>query len=1017
MKLASLSLRRPVTVIMLFFALFVVGLIAVKKIPVEFLPQVSQAEMWIQFPYSGSTPRDIERDILIPAEDALSTLPYLKNMWARASVDGAGISLQFENNADMKVMYLEVRDRLDRIRSKWPADFENYFIWKENTSNIPILWAGIVNKSNKDIKNIKEILEREIRSINGVSKVDIEGTPDNSIIIAVDEMKMKQYRISQNQLMNKLSRNNMNYSVGEIESDSTKQYIRIINKSVSLETFKKIPITTSANLEDIASVYYALPDDRNYSLIDGTRAIWISVNKESAANSVAISKSVQERLNKLSKKYNLQVAILFNQGDTITESLNNLITSGVWGASFAVIILFFFLRKIKMTLVIAFEIPLCIIFTLGIMYFAKVTLNLISMTGLIISAGMLVDNAIVVSEAIYKRREDGYSLIKAILKGSKEIGLAVILASLTTMIVFIPMLIEKGEMGIYLRFIGATIIIALSISLISSLLLIPLFSKLLVVTPGAVKDVTLPLKNSYKKIVQWTLAHRVYTMIAVIGFIIASFFPIINMKTGGPPQGGDGGIRIRFWNYGGLTQKEMFAAIKPIEQDLIKNKDKYNLNFVVLHVRTRGMSLEIFPDKTKIKQQKAEDMLREYVNKLPPIAGLRVMFGWGHQTGGGRSTLKGVFNINIYGKNYESLYTIAEGIEPLLRKVPTVTEVDYGQDSETQELQIVIDRDKTSSLGLNNWQILSSTSSYMRSRKITSLETPDGDVDVNLQRKGLEDLNMQDLKNSTVVLNDGSFIGLQDITSFNLKPSLRMIFHNNRVTNLNITLTTTTEDYKKLRSQIDDALTAYDFPKGYGISYGEEFRNMDENMGSLMTNLVLAIFLVYMVMAALFESLNMPFAIIAALPLGIFGVFWGLFITGTAFDMMAQMGLLILIGIAVNNGIIIIDHINRLRIHGMNRHDALIQGGLDRLRPVIMTTLTTVIGIVPMALGTQDTQYVPYTGMGRVVVFGLITSTIVTLILLPVIYSIIDDVSEFHVKKLRAIFAKKNVPVTESDLK
>lgn len=1009
MKLASLSLRRPVTIIMVFFALFVVGLIAVKKIPIEFLPQTSHSYMWVQLPYNGSTPRDVEREILIPAEDALSTLPNLKGMWARASFDGAGISLQFEQNSDMKAMYIEVRDRLDRTRSKWPSDFENYYIWKENTNNIPILFAGIISNNGHDIKNIKEVLEREVLSVNGVSKVTIEGVPDNSIIISVSEKKMKQHRISENLLTERLRANNINYSAGEIDTGFSYQYVRIINKAVDIEDLKKTPITTSTRLEDIADVYNNPPSQKNYSLIDGQRAIWISVNKESNGNSVQITKDVLERLNKLEKRYDLTVAVLFNQGDSITESLNNLITSGVWGACFAIIILFFFLRKMKMTLVIAFEIPLSIIFTLGVMYFAKVTLNIISMTGLIISAGMLIDNAIVVSEAIFRLREEGYGLVKAVLKGSREIGLAVMMASVTTMIVFLPMLVEKSEMGTYLKYVGATIIIALSMSLISSLLLIPLFSRILSIKPGSTRDVTIPLKKHYVRIVEWTLNHRIYTIILVLLFIILSIMiPMPRVKSGGAPGGGDGGIRVRFMNTGGLNQQQLFDVVKKIETELDGRREEFKIRHIVFNVRTRGMSLEVYPDTKKIKQQKAEEMIREFVNKLPRIPGVRVFLGWGHSTGGGSSERSKVFNVNLSGKNYESLYELAEKIEPLLRSIPSVAEVDYGQDSETQELQITVNREKTSNMNLNNWRIMSSTSSLMRSRTVSTLETKDGEIDIKVQREGLDDITIQDVKNATVVLNDGSYIGLQDVTDFGFKPSLRMIFHSDRVTNLNITLTTTTDDTKQIKADIDGVLKGFEFPKGYSFSYGEEFRRRRENESDLMKNMFLAIFLVYMVMAALFESLNMPFAIILMLPMGIFGVYWGLFLTGTPFDMMAQMGFMILVGIAVNNGIVIIDHINRLRMHGMNRRHALLQGGIDRFRPVIMTTLTTVMGIMPMALGTQDTMYVPYSGMGRVVVFGLLMSTIVTLVLLPVVYSLIDDLSEFHVKKIRQIFKKES---------
>lgn len=1008
MKLASLSLRRPVTILMLFFALFVIGLIAVKRIPVEFLPQTSNTYMWVQLPYNGSTPRDVEREILIPAEDALSTLPNLKSMWARASFDGAGISLSFEQNSDMKAMYIEVRDRLDRTRSKWPSDFENYYIWKENTSNIPILYAGIISKNGHDIKNIKEILEREIMSVNGVSKVNVEGVPDNSIIVSVSEKKMKQHRISQNLLTERLQANNINYSAGEIETGFSSQYIRILNKAMNIEELKKTPITSSTKLEDIADVYHNTPSTKNYSLIDGERAIWISVNKESNGNSVQITRDVRERLDKLAERYSLKVAIMFNQGDSITESLNNLIISGVWGACFAIIILFFFLRKLKMTLVIAFEIPLSIIFTLGVMYFAKVTLNIISMTGLIISAGMLIDNAIVVSEAIFRLREEGYGLVKAVLKGSREIGLAVMMASVTTMIVFLPMLIEKSEMGIYLKYIGATIIIALSMSLISSLLLIPLFSRILSIKPGTTRDVTIPLKKHYLRLVEWTLNHRIYTMIFVLAFIILSIIvPMPRVKSGGVPGGGDGGIRVRFMNTGGLNQQQLLETVKKVEMQLNEKRDEFKIRHIVLNVRTRGMSIEIYPDTKKIKQQKADELIRDFVNKLPRIPGVRVFLGWGHTSGGGSSERKNVFNINLSGKNYENLYELAEKIEPLLRTIPSVAEVDYGQDSETQELQITVDREKTSNMNLNNWRIMSSTSSLMRSRTVSTLETKDGEIDVKVQREGLDDITVQDVKTSTVTLNDGSYIGLQDVTSFGFKPSLRMIFHSDRVTNLNITLTTTTDDTKQIQADIDGILKGFEFPKGYSFGYGEEFRRRRQNESDLMKNMFLAIFLVYMVMAALFESFNMPFAIILMLPMGIFGVYWGLFITGTAFDMMAQMGFMILVGIAVNNGIVIIDHINRLRTNGMNRRQALLQGGIDRFRPVIMTTLTTVMGIMPMALGTQDTMYVPYSGMGRVVVFGLLMSTVVTLVLLPVIYSLIDDLSEFHIVKIRKIFQKE----------
>ena len=1006
MKIYSLSLKRPITVLMLFLGLLVLGVIAVYRLPVEFLPDVSGSRMWISFPYRSSTPEDIERDILTPAEDALSTLPGLKSMWSRASANSAGISLNFEgSDTDINILASEVRDRLDRIKDKFPSDFDRYYIWKHDTNALPIVWAGIPIGDDYDkAVFLQEVVQRELGSVIGVSRVELDSEISSTILLKIDQNKLKALKIPFYLISSALSRNNINYSLGTIKGRYEEYYVRTSNKLHSMDEIRNIIIKDNIKVKDVAKITHRALDDENYSTINGKRAIYFAVYKESGANTLKTSTALKKRIKEIERKYGISIQVIFMQSDAISDSLNNLLNNGIWGAIFAIFVLIFFLRRLNLTLIIAFEIPLSIIFTLGVMYFFNITLNIVSMMGLMIVVGMLVDNAVVVTESIYKLRQEGYGMVKAILKGLREIMLAVISASLTTIIVFLPLLFAGGTMGKYLKYVGATIVIALVISLISSIMLIPLFSFVFMRNLKNSKDVTAPLKKVYKKILNWTLSHRIYAVFFILVFLFSMIIPVSHIDMRASMRQNSESIMIRFINAGGINKETLFNYAKQFEDAVLKNKKKLKVKYITQNVRPRGIKFEVYPTKDGIKF--GMEKIKVQLKKLFPrnAVGVNIRFGWGHRSGGGTSNRKGVFDINIYGKNYKELYKIAQDLEPMLYKIDGIEDVDYGQDSTTKELEISLDKEKATSLGLENWRVLSTISNMLRSKKVGYIENKTGDIDIYIEKNDIDEMTIQKLKATPIILDNGAVIQLSSIAKFKIAPAKKVIIHDNREVTLNITLTTNRENLSALRKDITSMVSNYNFPKGYGLRMGEDFKEMNDNMKELGGQLLLAFLLVYMVMASLFESFNMPVAIVVVLPVAFAGAFWGLYLTKAPFDIMAQMGLMVLIGVAVNNGIVIIDHINRLRISGLTRFDAIIKGGVDRLRPVFMTTFTTVLGISPMAFGFQDSAYMKYSSMSITVIFGLLTSMVITLVLLPVVYTLFDDFSEFHVKKIRKAF-------------
>lgn len=1005
MKFASLSLRRPITVLMVFLGLLVLGIVSINRIPLGFLPSTSGQHMGVYFPYRSSTPKDVEEKILIPAEDVLATLPKMENMWGKASANSARISFEFEDGTDMKMMTAEIRERLDRIRDNFPDDFDRYHIWQHDTGDMPILWLGMNLTDNlTKNKNIKDDIETKVKAINGVSQIEIGGVITNNLVVRVDEDKLRKYGISQHSLIDTLRNNNVNYSLGKIENTDTTYYIRTLNKFKSIEQIKNLKIK-DVRIKDIATVEMEKYDDDDFRRINGIKSITFSVNKESTANTVSTAYSVKKQLNKIEQKHNIEIFTFFDQGNQIKNSLINLVQNGIWGAILAIFVLYFFLKKINLTLIIAFEIPLSIIFTLGVMYFVNINLNIISMMGLMIAIGMLVDNAVVVTESIYKLKQEGLSLVKAIIRGTNEIGVAVFTASFTTMIVFLPLLLSNGRMGDFLKFIAATIIIALAMSLISSLLLIPLFSFVFMRDVGQKKDFTTKLKGLYKKVLKWILNHRIYTTLLVLLFIGLSIIPIKNMKRSSLHSNSGNDIDIRFRNTGDITKKRLKDIVYPIEKKLIKDRKKLNVKYVSSRIRSRGIRLSLYldPDNMKLDKDKiTEKVKKNYIPKN--IAGVDVRFGWGHHSGRGASGRKGVFNVKLYGKEVDYLYKIAADLSEIFKDINGVKEVAYEDDTEVEELNISLNRNKVNYLGINSYQVLSSISSMLRSREIGELNINDRSLDLVVERDNLENIRISDIYNSNIFLKNNEVIKLKNVSDFSKQPAMKSIFHDNREVTLNITLSTNIDDFNKLKSQIFSLTKGYNFPTGYGIQLGEKFSRENESMQDFFFLLLMALLLVYMVMSSLFESVNMPVGIVLGLPISILGAIWGLYVTGTSFNIMSHMGIIVLVGIAVNNGIIIIDHINRLRMKGHHKIDAIIQGGIDRFRPVLMTTFTTIIGIFPMSLGFSDTFIIKYSVLSRSVIFGLLTSMFVTLLIIPMIYSVIDDISEYHIKELRKLF-------------
>lgn len=997
MTLAELSLKRPVTAIMFFVSMTVIGLLAAFRLPLEYMPDIEAPFLFINLPYPGSTPAEIERTIVRPVEEALSTLTGIQSMNSQSLADGGQLFLEFKWGQNVATKAVEARDKIDGIRADLPDDLQRFFVLKFSTSDQPVMQLRI--SSDGDLSNSYELLDRKLKRplerLPGVAKVSIEGVAPPEVQIELSSDRLSAHNINLNDLARVLREANFSTSAGQIHDGGMRYRVQPLGEWRSLDEIRNLVLDESGlRLGDIADVQLR-PAILDYERrLDQRPAVAVDISRERSANLVEVGRAVLAEVDKISREPEMKGLTLYflqNQAKGVTDSLRELGKAGLEGTVLSVLVLFFFLRDWRATAMVSLAIPICFVMTLGCMYFFGISLNILSMMGLLLAVGMLVDNAVVAVESIYQYRErypdrPWYAAVE----GTRVVGAAITAGTMTSIIVFLPNVFgERTPIAIYLTQVAVSMAIAHVASWLVAISLIPMLASKLPSPKfiGAENAIT-RLQRRYGRFIDWTLRHRRKTMLGLLGLLLLSIIPMTQTKTDMFPSGDTRELHLRYELNGNYRLPQLEQSIGTIEKYLTDNKAKFEIRNIYSYFNERGdASTNILLTEDDQAQRTASELMDDIRKNLPKLAIGTVGFD---RNGGDNDGIK----LSLIGDSNETLHEQSDSVIALLSRIPGLHDVRLDEGAQDREVAVHIDRDRARNYGFGANDVAQYVSIALRGTQLRDFRRGDTQIPTWLRFQNADAQSINDLSDYKLRAADGSQIPLMAMVDLRTQNAASSIRRQNRQTALPIKInldSKTTPD--EARERIKTAMEKVSLPAGYGWTFGTSFRNADETGQRMVFNILIALLLVYVVMCAMFESLIYPAAIMTTFIFSIFGVYWLFWLTGTTFSFMAMIGILILMGVVVNNGIVMLMHINQLRHEGLLRTEALVQGSKDRLRPVLMTMGTAILAMVPLCIGTVQVggDGPPYFPMARAIVGGLLFSTIVTLMALPAIYSLLDD--------------------------
>ncbi|MGH9379478.1 MAG: efflux RND transporter permease subunit [Thermoanaerobaculia bacterium] len=994
MSLPRLAVNRPVTTAMLLVSVLVLGGIAAFRLPLAYLPEVDFPFVGVEIPYPNSNPQQIEREITKPVEEVLATLPGIKKLSSRSTADEASIFLEFDWGNELDVVRMLVSEKMDQVKRELPAGIGEIVIFSFNTSDIPVV-QGRVSSRGVDLAASYELIEARIlnrlRRVPGVARVTLGGVAPREIFIDLILDKVKLHNVDIGALITKLQGASGNLVLGQVDDSGLRFTARAVGQLVSVEQIRELRVDERGlKLADIAEINYEQPPLDHGRHLNRTYAVALEVFKESTANTVEVVESVmrvlEEDVGRDPLLRGINVFVWEDQGEIITDGIQGLLLAGLAGSLLAVFSLYFFLRRFDSTFIVSLSIPFSVIAACGILYFMGGTLNILSMMGLMLAVGMLVDNAVVVLESIDRRHRTEKSRHQAALDGARQVAVAVATSTLTTVIVFLPLLVgDKTELGTWLKEIGVAITIALGCSLFTAMTLIPLMAPHVLGRRRSRPIAAVEwLEERYVRILRWTLSHRLATFGLLVLVLAAGLVPFLTGMVEAAMFSGTRNERL-FLNYefADFTYKgDVERVIDRVETFLTNRKQEYGIESLYSYWEENSAFTTLTLQRRDLDDDEIKELRQRVRDELPVIPGVRLVFDDDSESGGSST----FFAVKFFGQDTGLLEGFATEAARRLETVEGVQDVRTPFQSAQREIEVTINRDKAARLGLAAGDLADVFSFTLGSLRLPRFNAGEREVDTWLGLRLEDRENLQDLKAIPVGGGEGRApVLLGDIASFRVVPRPKEIVRENRKVRIEVRGTYEGDDWESAKTEIEGLMNAFDMPPGTSWGWNDRIIEQEGESEQMMVNLLLALILVYIVMASLFESLAQPFAILASILFALPGIAWGLALTGTKFNIMAQIGILILMGIVVNNGIVLLDQVNRLRRSGLARDEAIFQAGRERLRPILMTAVTTILGLLPLALRGPNAAGIFYYPLARTVMGGLFTSSLLTLLALPYI--------------------------------
>jgi hydrophobic/amphiphilic exporter-1 (mainly G- bacteria), HAE1 family len=1016
MKFSRFAVNHPVFTIMSVLIVMILGGISLSRLPIDLMPDITYPTLSVSTTYENASPREIEELITRPIEEAMSAVPGVEQVTSVSAEGQSQVRVSFTWATDLDAAANDVRDRLDRVAPRLPDEAERPLLRKFDLASFPILFLGASSKLDPVQMRliIDEQIKYRIERLPGVASLDVAGGLDREIHVNLYADKIKALGIPLDQILQRIRAENVSVPAGTIERGRMDVTLRTPGEYTDLEELRNTVIAMRSGvpiqLKEIADVEDSWQKVRRIVKVNGRPGVRMAVLKQSGMNTVEVARGVLREIEKINQDFpQIHITPIIDTSDYIKRAINNVGTSILYGGILAVLVLFLFLRNVRSTMVVATAIPISVIATFTLMYFGGFTLNLMTLGGLALGVGMLVDSAIVVLENIFRLNEGGTAPREAAIEGSEEVSAAIVASTLTTLVVFLPMIFVRGMAGVMFKQFIFVVTFALACSLVSALTVVPMLSSL-ILKPASQRSENRAgllaklfllsgrflksLEDSYKQILAYALSHRKRVLLAAFILLGSSLFlyPLVGSEF--MPQSDEGEVRVYVEMETGTRVNVVEKSFDTIESIIAREvpEARNTMSFIGgTPWRARGshtgeMRIALVPESERSRS--SEEIAADLRRKLSQIPGtlVRTRAGQGlfvlrmGQTSTERVT------VEVRGYDLDTAELLAQQVKREMEQVEGVTDVQLSRESGSPEEIILVDRQKAADMKVTVSQVAETLQTILAGKRASYFREAGREYTILVKLKEGERMDTPELLDLTVSNAEGKAVVLRNF--LDVRPGRGPVFieRKDQERMIAVSANTTGRDLGSITRDIEDRLSAIPVPRDFAVAFGADYEEQQKAFRELLISIILALVLVYMVMASLYESLLDPLIVMFSVPLAAIGVMLMLFLSHTTFNIQSYIGCIMLGGIVVNNAILLVDHSNLLVKRGMALEQAIKEAGRRRLRPILMTALTTSFALTPLALGLGEggeTQ----APMARVVIGGLLSSTLITLVVVPTVYS------------------------------
>ncbi|MCG7342684.1 efflux RND transporter permease subunit [Sporosarcina sp. ACRSL] len=1010
MKISNFSIKRPVFTIVTMFLVIILGAVSFFKIPVTLIPELNPPVAVVVTNYPGASSTEVSEKLTKPLEASLSTAPGLKSMQSSSQEGANFILLMFDWSTKIDDVQLDIMQRIDQVPVPEGSSAPRFM--KFDPAQFPVIQLALRTSTEEaDIRKIAEQLETELRRTKGVASVTVSGKLVEEVQVILDQKKLERFGLVQSDIVQAIQANNVSMPGEPIETSDRKQLTtRIISTLTTITDIREVTVGLNpmngnkVKVKDVADVAMLEAKATSETRANDQQAVLMSVLQESGANTATVSTAFKDALDKVlaEEEYkDVEADILFDQGDYVKLAVGNIGQSLLLGGLFAMLVLFLFLRGIKSPIIIGIAIPYSIIVTFVLMFFADFSLNIMTLGALALGIGMLVDNAIIVIENIERHIAMGKRQKEAARDGAKEISGAIIASTLTTLAVFVPVIFISGLIGQIFTEFALTISFSLFASLVVALTVVPMMASRMLNMPR--KNIEARRRrsktfNRFERSVKWSLRHRAVVLLFTFVLLVGSGIGLFKVGTEFLPPTDEGFFSISIKMPNGSSLSSTNEVVKKIE-DRLKDEEEIDVYVSLVGGTQQSMAqggsnsdrAEMYVKLVPLAERNRS--VFQFVDDVQPgvleLVGESADVRFEMQTAAGSSP--NTLSFSLKDTNEERLNESVAKIEEELSKLDSVLELSNNLQDTVEEIHIDVNREKASDLGLVPYQIAQTVNSITRGQFASQfVDKKDNVVKVIVQYDEKYRNSIDKLKQIKLRTPSGNFVALQEVATISIEEgpvSIRRVDQAHSVSfNVKYESSNSLGD---MTAKVNEIVERIDLPDETEMTYGGDRELFENSINDMLLAIALAVVLVYIVMAAQFESFKYPFVIMFTVPLSVIGVALGLLVTNTPISVTAIIGILVLVGIVVNNGIVLVDYINQRKEAGMSSFDAIIVSVRNRVRPILMTALTTILGLVPLALGIGEGTEMNQP-MGIVVIGGLISSTFLTLYIVPIVYSLFD---------------------------